>query len=322
MRAAPGKLTAGCCLLLCAQFALAQAYPNKPVRMIAPFSAGGGADVVARLFAQKLSEALAQQVVVDNRPGASNIIGTEATARAAPDGYTIMIANTVHTINAGLVRKLPFDPVGDFTAIGLLATTPFILVVHPSLPVKSVKELIALAKARPGQINYASGGPGTAAHLTAEMFRLGAGIDIVHIPYKGISQGLIDTVAGATQIMIPSPLTALPQVKAGRLRALAVTTAERSQSLPEVPTMREAGVPGYEFSSWYGLLGPRALPAPVVSRLNDAVNKSLQQADVRSRLAAEAAEPAGGTPQQFAELLRQEAKRFTDLVKQSKLQVD
>lgn len=318
----PEALAAGCCLLLCSQFVFAQAYPSKPVRMIAPFSAGGGADVVARLIAQKLSDSLSQQVVVDNRPGASNIIGTEATARSAPDGYTIMIANTVHTINAGLFRKLPFDPVNDFTAIGLVATTPFILVVHPSLPVKSVRELIALAKARPGQINYASGGPGTAAHLTAEMFRLGAGVDIVHIPYKGISQGLIDTVAGATQIMIPSPLTALPQVKAGRLRALAVTTVERSKALPDLPTMREAGVPGYEFSSWYGLLGPRAMPAAVVTRLNEDVNKLLQQSDVRSRLAAEAAEPAGGTPDQFANHIRQEVKRFTDLVKRSKLQVD
>jgi len=300
----------------------ADAFPVKPVRMIAPFSAGGGADTVARLVAQKLSEPLGQQVIVDNRAGASNIIGTELTARAVPDGYTIMIANTVHAINAGLFRKLPYDPIGDFTAIALVATTPFILVVHPSLPVKSVRELVALAKARPGQINYASAGNGTAAHLAAEMFRLGAGINIVHIPYKGISQALTDTLAGATQIMILSPITVLAQVKAGKLRALAVTTSHRSNALPELPTMRESGIPGYEFSSWYGLLAPRAVPAPVIARLNEAVNKALQQNDLRSRLAAEAAEPAGGTPEQFAEHLKQEVKRYSDLVRQIKLQAD
>jgi tripartite-type tricarboxylate transporter receptor subunit TctC len=300
----------------------ADAYPVKPVRMIAPFSAGGGADTVARLVAQKISEPLGQQVVVDNRPGASNIIGTELTARSAPDGYTIMIANTVHAINAGLFKKLPYDPVGDFAAIALVATTPYMLSVHPSLPVKSVKELVALAKARPGQINYASPGNGTAAHLAAEMFRLGAGIDIVHIPYKGITQALTDTLAGRTQILISAPITALPQVKAGKLKALAVTTAQRSKLLPELPTMQEAGMRGYEFGSWYGLLAPRGTPAAVIARLNDAVNQALQQGDVRSRLAADAAEPAGGTPDQFAELLRRDVKRLSDLVRKIGLQQD
>jgi tripartite-type tricarboxylate transporter receptor subunit TctC len=300
----------------------AEPYPARPVRMIAPFAAGGGADTVARLVAQKLSDALGQQVVVDNRPGASNIIGTELAARSAPDGYTIMIANTVHAINAGLFKKLPYDPIGDFAAIALVATTPYMLNVHPSLSVKSVRELVALAKSRPGQINYASPGSGTAAHLAAEMFRLDTGIDIVHIPYKGITQALTDTVAGRTQILISAPITALPQVKAGKLKALAVTTASRSKLLPELPTMQEAGVRGYEFGSWYGLLAPRGTPAAVIARLNDAVNKALQQGDLRTRLAADAAEPAGGTPEQFAEQLRQEVKKFSDLVRKSKLQAD
>src|SRR5882672_1438073 len=193
---------AALCLLLAGHAALAQTYPSRPIRMIAPFSAGGGADTVARLVAQKLTEMLPQQVIVDNRPGASNIIGTELVARAAPDGYTIMIANSVHAINAGLIRKLPYDPIDDFAPVSLAASTPFVLTVHPSLPVKSVRELVVLAKSRPGQINYASGGSGTAAHLAAEMFRLGAGINIVHIPYKGITGALLDTLAGTTQIMI------------------------------------------------------------------------------------------------------------------------
>src|SRR4029078_1233685 len=282
-----------------------------------------------------------QQVVVDNRPGASNIIGTELTARSAPDGYTIMIANTVHAINAGLFKKLPYDPVGDFAAVVLIATTPYMLNVHPSLPVKSVKELVALAKAKPGQINYASPGSGTAAHLAAEMFKLDTGIEIVHIPYKGITQALTDTVAGRTQILIsaaitalptsvagrtqiliPGPITPLPQVKAGKLKALAVTTASRSKLLPDLPTMQESGIRGYEFGSWYGLLAPRGSPAAVVARLNEAVNKLLQQPDVRRPLAADAADPAGGTPEQFAEQVRQEVRKFSELVRKSKLQAD
>lgn len=317
-----GILFLALAVLAPAQGRAAEAFPVKPVRMIAPFSAGGGADTVARLVAQKLSEPLGQQVIVDNRPGASNIIGTELTARSAPDGYTIMIANTVHAINAGLFKKLPYDPIGDFTAIALVATTPYMLIVHPSLPVKSVKELVALARTRPGQINYASAGNGTAAHLAVEMLKLAAGIDLVHIPYKGISQALTDTLAGATQVMILSPITALAQVKAGKVRALAVTTAQRSKSLPDIPTMQESGIPGYEFSSWYGLLAPRGTPAPVVARLNEAVNQALQQNDLRARLAADAAEPAGGTPGQFAAQLKREVARFSDLVKRIKLQAD
>jgi tripartite-type tricarboxylate transporter receptor subunit TctC len=298
----------------------ADPFPARPMRMIAPFSAGGGADTVARMTAQKMSDALAQQVIVDNRPGASNIIGTELTARAAPDGYTFMIANTVHAINAAMARKLPYDSTRDFSPISLIATTPFMLIANPSLPVKSVKELVALAKSKPGQINYASAGTGTAAHLAMEMFRVGTGIQIVHVPYKGISQALTDTVAGATQIMILSPITALAQAKAGRVRALAITTTKRSAALPGIPTLQESGVSGYEFSSWYGLLAPRAVPGPVIARLNKAVLASLQQKDLLDNLAAQAAEPAGGTPAQFGAMLGEEIKRFSDLVRRIDLQ--
>ncbi len=310
------------CLLLETRFALAQSYPNRPVRMIAPFSAGGGADTVARLIAQKLSELLPQQVIVDNRPGASNIIGTELVARAAPDGYTIMIANSVHAINAGLFRKLPYDPIGDFAPISLAASTPFVLTVHPSLPVKSVRELVALAKARPGQINYASGGGGTAAHLAAEMFRLGAGINIVHIPYKGITGALLDTLAGTTQIMIASPITVFPQVRAGKLNALAVTTATRAKSLPDLPTLNESGIPGYEFSSWYGLLAPRAVPAAIVTTLSQATAKAVRQKDVQAKLEGEAAEAVGSTPEQFGDYLKQQVDKYRKLVRDIKLPLE
>jgi tripartite-type tricarboxylate transporter receptor subunit TctC len=292
------------------------------VRIIVPAAPGGGTDLVARVLAQHLSEALGQQFVVDNRGGAGTTLGSAVVAKSPPDGYTLILHHVSLAFNASYYRKLPYDTLKDFAPITLVATQPFLVVVHPSLPVKSVRELVALARARPGQINYASAGSGTAAHLAAEMFRLDAGINIVHIPYKGISQALTDTLAGATQIMILSPITAMAQVKAGKVRALAVTTARRSNALPEVPTMQESGIPGYEFSSWYGLLAPRGVPAPVIARLNDAVNKALQQNDLRSRLAAEAAEPMGGTPGQFAEHLKREVKRFSDLVKQIKLQAD
>ncbi len=300
----------------------AESFPTRPIRMIAPFAAGGGADTVARAVAQKLTEVLAQQVIVDNRPGASNIIGTDIAAKASPDGYTLMIANTVHTINAGLKRKLPYDPIGDFSPISLVATTPFMLIVHPSLPVKSVRELIAYAKERPGKLNYASPGPGTAAHLAMELFKLDAGIDVLHVPYKGIAQALTDTIAGAAQMMILSPTTALAQAKAGRVRALAVTSAERSEAMPDIPTMQEGGVAGYEFTSWYGILAPRGVPQPIVARLNAAVVEALRQKDLRERIEAGGAKPQSSTPAQFAALLEQEIARFADLVQRAKLTIN
>ena len=306
---------AGCWLVWGAQTALAQPFPAKPIRMVAPFSAGGGADTVARLMAQKLTELFGQQVIVDNRAGASNIIGTELVARAVPDGYTILIANNNHASNVSLFRKLPYDTIGDFAPVSLVALTPFILVVHPSLPARSVRDLIELARARPGQLNYASAGNGTAAHLAAEMFRINAKVNVVHIPYKGVTGAVIDTIAGATQMMIVSPITVLPQVKAGKLRALAVTTAARSRALPELPTLQESGVAGYEFSSWYGLLAPRAVPGAVLASLNQATVRVLQQKDVQARLANEGADPAGGTPEQFGEYLKQQVDKYAKLVK-------
>ena len=301
---------------------VAESFPARPIRMIAPFSAGGGADTVARATAQTLSDILSQQVIVDNRPGASNIIGTDLTAKAAPDGYTIMIANSVHTINAGLSRKLPYDSVRDFLPISLVATTSFMMIVNPALPAKSVRDLVSLAKSKPGELNYASPGAGTAAHLAAELFKLEAGVDLVHVPYKGISQALIDTIAGTTQVMILSPSTALAHAKAGRVRALAVTSAKRSDAMPDIPTMQEAGLNGYEFTSWYGLLSPRGVPRSTVTRLNAAVVKALQQKDLRDRLESIGAEPQSSTPEQFSDLISREIKKFSNLVQRSKLTID
>ncbi len=302
--------------------AAAQPFPSRTIRLVAPFSAGGGADTVARLVAQKLSEIFGQQVIVDNRAGASNIIGTEITAHAPPDGYTIMIAINNHATNPSLYRKLPYDTIKDFAPIALVAITPYVLVVHPSLPATSVSGLIALAKAKPGQINYASAGNGTAAHLAAELFRISTKVDIVHIPYKGVSGAVIDMVAGTTQMMFASPVTVLPQVKAGRLRALAVTTAVRAKSIPDLPTVRESGVDGYEFSSWYGLLAPRAVPPGIIATLNQAVARVLQQPDVQARLGADGAEVAGGTPDQFAEFLQQQMEKYAKLVKELNLRIE
>jgi tripartite-type tricarboxylate transporter receptor subunit TctC len=300
----------------------ADPYPSRPVRMIAPFSAGGGADIVARTVAQTLTEVLSQQVIVDNRPGASNIIGTDLVAKSAPDGYTIMIANSVHTINAGLARKLPYDSIRDFAPISLVATTPFMMISNPSLPAKSVRELIALAKSKPGQLYYASPGAGTAAHLAFELFKLDAGVEIMHVPYKGVTQALVDTIAGTTQVMILSPTTALAQVKAGKVRALAVTGAARSDAMPDVPTMQEEGVKGYEFTSWYGLLAPHGVPRPVIRQLNAAVVKSLQQADLRSKLQSTGTTPQSSTSEAFGVLLRREIEKFENLARRAKLKID
>ena len=299
----------------CAPAAVAQSFPAKPIRLVAPFSAGGGGDTVARLIAQKLGEVYGQQVIVDNRAGANNIIGTEVVARAAPDGYTILIVNNSHASNTYVFRKLPYDAVADFAPISLVALTPYMVMVHPSLPARSVRELIELARAKPGQLNYASAGIGSVGHFATELLRVSTRIDIVHIPYKGITSAVIDTIAGATQLIIASPLSAQPQVKAGKLRALAVTTAARSRAMSELPTLQESGVAGYEFSSCYALLAPRAVPDPVIASLNQSVTRVLQQKDVQARLASEAADPAGGTPQQLADYLGQQSEKFAKLVK-------
>lgn len=308
--------------LLSSLAAYCQAYPNKPIRIVVPSSAGGGADFTARLLAQKLSDLLGQQVFVDNRPGAGNIIGTEAVAKALPDGYTLLLAINNHAINASLYQNLPYDPLKDFAPISLIVKSPHILVVHPSLPVKTVQELITFARAKPGQINYSSAGNGTAAHFAAELFKLDARIQITHIPYKSLSAAVIDVIAGAVQVMFPSAATASGQIRAGKLRALAVTTAKRSHAMPELPTLQESGVPGYEFSSWFGLLAPAATSPAVVAQLSQGIAQIVRSKEVQTRFTDDGSEPVGSTSGEYGAFLKAEVETYAKLVKEIGLKVD
>jgi len=311
-------LAVACCVLP----VVAQDYPVKPVRLISPFAAGGGADTVARFFAQKLSTTLQQQVVVDNRAGAGSIIGTDLAAKAPPDGYTILIINDTHAINANLFRKLPYDPVRDFVPITLIASTPFLLMVHPSLPVKTAQDLVRLAKSKPGEINYASSGNGSVAHFAGEFFKQMAGVDIVHIPYRGITQAVIDVTSGAAQMMIVSPLSALPLARAGKLRLLAVTGAGRSQALPGVPTVQEGGLKGFEFSSAYGLLAPRGTPDNAVNVINQGIARALKAEDTQLRLKEECADPVGSTPDVLQKYLVEQSAKYAKLVRAAGMKVE
>ncbi len=300
----------------------AQEYPNKPVRLISPFSAGGGADTVARFFGQKLASTLQQQVIVDNRAGAGSIIGTDLAAKAPADGYTLLIVNDTHAINANLFRKLPYDPIRDFAPITLIASTPFLLLVHPSLPVKTAQDLVKLAKSRPGQINYASSGNGSVAHFAGEFFKITAGVDVVHIPYRGITQAVIDVVSGAAQMMIVSPLSALPLARAGKLRLLAVTSANRAHALPEVPTVQEGGLKGFEFSSAYGLLAPRGTPDNVIAVINQGIGRALKADDTQARLKEECADPVGSTPDVWQKYLIEQTAKYAKLVRAAGMKVE
>ena len=303
-------------------FVFAQSYPAKPIRLISPFAAGGGADTIARFFAQKLSGSLQQQVIVDNRVGAASIIGTEAAAKAAPDGYTVLIVNDTHAINTSLYKKLPYDPIKDFAPITLIALTPFILIVHPSLPVRSVQDLIKLSKSQPGQINYASSGNGSVAHFAGELFKISANVNLVHVPYRGISGTVIAVSSGEAQAMIVSPLSALPLVRAGKLKALAVTSAHRAPILPALPTMQESGLKDYEFSSCYGLLAPRNTPSPAVTTLNQAIARMLKADDVQMRLKEEAAEPVGSMPDEFMKYLTDQTEKYARIVRATGMKND
>ena len=300
----------------------AQDYPSKPLRLISPFSAGGGADTVARFFGQKLAATLQQQVVVDNRAGAGSIIGTDIAAKAPPDGYTILIVNDTHAINANLFRKLPYDPIRDFAPITMIAATPFLLLVHPSLPVKTAQDLVKLAKSKPGQINYASSGNGSVAHFAGEFFKVTAGVDIVHIPYRGITQAVIDVTSGAAQMMIVSPLSALPLARAGKLRLLAVTSANRAQALPEVPTIREGGLKDFEFSSAYGLLAPRGTPDAAISVIHQGIVRALKTEDAQARLKEECADPVGSTPEVWQKYLVEQTAKYAKLVRAAGMKVE
>jgi tripartite-type tricarboxylate transporter receptor subunit TctC len=304
-------------VMFAAQPAAAQPYPSRPVRVLVGFPAGGPSDILARLVAQKLNEASGQQFVVDNRGGASGMIAAELTAKAPPDGYTLLVVPATHSVNPSLYRKVPFDTLRDFTAVSLVAEGPFILVVHPSLPPKTVQELIALARRNPGKLNYASAGVGGLPHLAGELFKSMTGVQMTHIPYKGAAPATVDLVAGHVTIMFNNMLSALPHVKGGRLRALGVTTLKRSSAVPEIPTIAESGVKGYEVSGWYGVLAPAGLNADALNRLNTEINRAMRQPEVVKRLAAEGVDAVASTPDEFAARIRREILKWGDVVKAS-----
>jgi len=294
--------------------AAAQAYPSKPIRMVVPFPAGGGIDTVARVIAPKLAESLGQPVIIDNRVGASGTVGTEAVAKAAPDGYTLLATFASHAQNASLYPKLGYDTVKDFAPITLIATVPNILVINPSLPVKTVKELVALAKKHPGEILYASIGNGTPAHLSAELFNSMAGIRMTHVPYKGAAASIVALISGETQLTFTTVLVAMPHIKSGRLRALGVASLKRSTVLPDVPTIDEAGVRGYESNAWYGLLAPARTPQSILDQLHRETVKTLQNNDVRDNLKGQGAEPVGNAPREFAVIIADEIEKWRRVV--------
>jgi tripartite-type tricarboxylate transporter receptor subunit TctC len=303
--------------------AYAQEYPSKPLRMIVSFPPGGSTDIVARLMAHKLTEALGQQVIVDNRPGgAGGIIGHNLAAKAPADGYTLLMTTSItFTASAALYKNLPYDVLTDFEAVTLVASVPLALVVHPSLPTRSVKELIALAKAKPAQLNYASFGIGTSGHLAMEMFKLMAGVDITHIPYKGGGPALTGLISGEVQALIIATVGALPHVKSGRIRLLALTSATRSPELPDIPTVAET-LPGYEVVLWYGLFTPAGTPKSVIGRLNKDAVKILQSHEMQKRFAVQGGWTVGNSPEEFQKIVRSDVATWTNVVKEAGIKVE
>ena len=296
----------------------AQDYPARAIRFIVPFPPGGGNDTLARMIGRRLATAVGQPVVIDNRPGAAGTVGAEAAARAPADGYTLFLAGiATHGINPNLRADLPYDPIADFDAVTLIASAPLLMVVHPSLPVQSVSDLVALAKARPGQINYASNGAGTSSHLAMEMFCLATGMRMLHVPYKGMSPALAGLLAGEAQIMFSSAVAMLPQVKAGKLRVIAMTGPSRAPAIPEIPTVAEAGVPGYQTASWYGVAVPAGTPRDVIYRLNREIVAIIRTPEISDRLETEAVIPVGSTPEGFTAHIRAELARWTMVINQA-----
>jgi tripartite-type tricarboxylate transporter receptor subunit TctC len=292
--------------------AIAQSeYPSRPVRIVVPSPPGGGTDIVARVLAQHFAKSFGQQFFVENKPGAGNMIGIEAVARSAPDGYTLLMTASTLALNSVLFKKVPYDPVRDFAPITLTATAPNVLLVHPSVPAQSLAEFIALAKAKPGALSYGTPGIGTSPHLSMELLKSMAGIDLQHVPYKGTAAAVTDVIGGQIAATFANALTAKPQVDAGRVRALAITGPRRIEALPGVPPVAEAGVPGYEAMQWYGLLAPAGTPAAIVERLNAEALKALRSPEMKERLAADGAEPLGGSPAEFAALIRKELEKWT-----------
>jgi tripartite-type tricarboxylate transporter receptor subunit TctC len=300
----------------------AQDYPAKPVRIVVPFPAGGTTDILTRAIGQKLSEEWKQPVIVDNRPGAGANIGAEHAVKSPPDGYTLLMASTIHSINPSLYAKLGYDPLKDFTPITLVAETAQVLVVHPTVPAASVKELVSLLKARPGQLNYSSAGNGSQPHLAAELFKAMTGTSMAHVPYKGGPQAMTDLLAGQVQASFATAPSAVPHVKSGKIRALGVSTSKRIPALPEVPTIAEAGVPGYEASGFFGLVGPAGLPRALVERINAAVVRIVKEPAMAKHLSEQGADPVTSTPQEYAKLIREEVAKWGKVVKDSGAKID
>ena len=298
-----------------AQCALAQNYPNRAIRLVVPSSPGGGTDIIGRIGAQTLSEQLGQQVVVETRAGAGTIIGNEAVAKSAPDGYTLLMGLSTLAINPSMYAKLPYDALRDFAPISQAVSVPNILTLHPSVPAKTVKEFIALAKAKPGSITFGSAGMGTSPHLSGELLKALAKIDIVHVPFKGSGQSIISQLAGEIAANFPSVPTALPYIKADRLRGLGVTTSKRTQALPDVPSIAEAGVPGYEATQWFGVLAPAGTPRAIVERLHQETSRALRSAEVKERIIGEGMEVVASTPEEFAAYIKSETEKWKKVIK-------
>ena len=302
-------------LAFCAAGAFAQTYPTRAIKLVVPSSPGGGTDIVARLLGQKMSEQLGQQFVVENRAGAGTIIGNDAVAKSAPDGYTLLMGLSTLAINPSIYTHVPYDALRDFAPISQAVSAPNILTLHPSVPAKTVKDLIALAKAKPGILTFGSAGLGTSPHLSGELFKTLAHVNMVHVPFKGSGQSVISQLAGEIAANFPSLPTAMPYIKAGRLRGLGVTTLKRAQALPDVPSIAESGVPGYEATQWFGLLAPAGTPRPIIDRLYQESSRALRTEDLKERMLGEGLEVVAGTPEQFAAYIKSETTKWAQVIK-------
>jgi len=311
-----------CALLPAWPASAAEAYPDKPIRLIVPQPPGGTSDILARVLALKLAENLRQQIIIDNRAGASGTIGTDLAAKSPPDGYTLVLVYTTHATTPGIYGKLPYDPVADFAPITLAAAAPLLLVVHPKIPVTSVKELIAYAKTRPGELNFCSAGNGSGSHLAGELFNTMTGVKLTHIPYKGSGLAITELIGGQVQLMFAGIVPIDPHVKSGRVRSIAVSSAKRSVAIPQVPTIAESGLPGFEVVGWYGVLAPARTPHPIVARLHNEFIKILQTQDIRDRLLSEGAEPVGNTPAEFTAFIKTDIGRWAKVIKAAGAKLD
>ncbi len=321
--AAPIRLLVLSLLLAFAGSASAQqGYPNKPIRFIVPYAPGGSTSNVARLIGQKLTEAWGQQVIIDNRPGGNTVIGSEALAKSPPDGYTISLAASTHATIPHLLANLPYDPIKDFTPVATLVTTQLVLVLHPSVPANNLQEFIALAKSKPGQLNFASVGTGSSTHLAGELFNNVAGVKMQQVPYKGTAPALTDLIGGQVQLNFDTPITSIPHIKSGKLKAIAITGKTRLAALPQVPTFAEAGLPNYDFQLWMGVLAPAGTPKEIVNKLNTEIAKILTMPDMKEKLVSQGLEPFVSTPNQFAALIKSDMTKFGQVIKTANIKLE